>query len=508
MDIAGDGAVAEADGRHAGLSSAAAPIRVPRLGARRTAAWLAIALLVFAYYLGLATQFAYEPWPATSGGFVFNSQLRALLAGRLDIDPGVIGNEGFVRDGKTYTYFGIWPALLRLPVATQLWRDWTTLSCVCAATLAALALLAASTANMRRTDPTLTRAILLALAASFVLSGPQVELLGKPSFYVEAVLWAYASACLFLYTALPLLFGGPVTRGRLAALAACAALALLARVSTGLALYAATSAFACALTWRRVEDPARCIRCLLPAALILLSAVLVTAAVNAGRWGNPLEFAPLALNHYYAAYPPRLERLASHGAFAPARIPDGLSYYAAPGWFLDAAPGSARATRVAKLFDEPEGPPLGIPQTQGLWLSLALIGAAALASSRTAIVFSTGVAAIATGLAVGPLLIASYHYLAFRYRAEFAPTILLFGLIGFHTLQGRLVLYAARLRALLLAFTLAASAAQILQAHAALRAYACTPLGSYVAARQAVLACLGAPSSRELDAAPPHVPSD
>ncbi len=78
--------MAEADGRHAGLSSAAAPIRVPRLGARRTAAWLAIALLVFAYYLGLATQFAYEPWPATSGGFVFNSQLRALLAGRLDID--------------------------------------------------------------------------------------------------------------------------------------------------------------------------------------------------------------------------------------------------------------------------------------------------------------------------------------------------------------------------------------------------------------------------------------
>ena len=62
--------------------------------------------------------------------------------GRFDVDPSSIGFEGFVRDGRTYAYFGVLPALLRWPLL--IWPrfagvDFTALSCAIAATLAAIA---------------------------------------------------------------------------------------------------------------------------------------------------------------------------------------------------------------------------------------------------------------------------------------------------------------------------------------------------------------------------------
>ncbi|HEX2576037.1 MAG TPA: hypothetical protein VHK88_06785 [Aquihabitans sp.] len=55
---------------------------------------------------------------AQARGFaeVFDLQARALLDGRLAVPEGSLGFEGFVIDGRTYAYFGIFPALLRLPV--------------------------------------------------------------------------------------------------------------------------------------------------------------------------------------------------------------------------------------------------------------------------------------------------------------------------------------------------------------------------------------------------------
>jgi hypothetical protein len=56
---------------------------------------------------------------ALAGGIFsgfFDAQARALLDGHLDVPSGALGIEGFVHDGKTYTYFPPWPAVLRLPV--------------------------------------------------------------------------------------------------------------------------------------------------------------------------------------------------------------------------------------------------------------------------------------------------------------------------------------------------------------------------------------------------------
>lgn len=56
---------------------------------------------------------------ALGGGYFsnfFDDQARAILDGHLDMDPQSLAIEGFVHDGKTYTYFPPFPALLRLPI--------------------------------------------------------------------------------------------------------------------------------------------------------------------------------------------------------------------------------------------------------------------------------------------------------------------------------------------------------------------------------------------------------
>ena len=49
-------------------------------------------------------------------GNFYDAQARALLAGHLDVPARALYFEGFRIHGKTYTYFGLWPAVLRMPV--------------------------------------------------------------------------------------------------------------------------------------------------------------------------------------------------------------------------------------------------------------------------------------------------------------------------------------------------------------------------------------------------------
>jgi hypothetical protein len=46
----------------------------------------------------------------------YDLQGRRLLDGHLDVPDGSLGIEGFIHGGKTFMYFPLWPAILRLPV--------------------------------------------------------------------------------------------------------------------------------------------------------------------------------------------------------------------------------------------------------------------------------------------------------------------------------------------------------------------------------------------------------
>ncbi|WP_205665031.1 hypothetical protein, partial [Acetobacter cibinongensis] len=42
----------------------------------------------------------------------FNSMMDHMLHGRFDVDPYCVQKEGFLRNGRVYAYWGIFPAFL------------------------------------------------------------------------------------------------------------------------------------------------------------------------------------------------------------------------------------------------------------------------------------------------------------------------------------------------------------------------------------------------------------
>jgi hypothetical protein len=56
---------------------------------------------------------------ASPDGFASNFydlQARAMLHGHLYITNGALGDEAFIHAGRQYTYFGLFPSLLRIPI--------------------------------------------------------------------------------------------------------------------------------------------------------------------------------------------------------------------------------------------------------------------------------------------------------------------------------------------------------------------------------------------------------
>lgn len=86
---------------------------------RRVASGVGAAVGGLAFFLTLFNYGTNPGRTAVAGGFLgnfFDLQARAFLDGRVDMAPGSLGIEGFIHDGKTYTYFPPFPALLRMPV--------------------------------------------------------------------------------------------------------------------------------------------------------------------------------------------------------------------------------------------------------------------------------------------------------------------------------------------------------------------------------------------------------
>lgn len=244
--------------------------------------------------------------------------------------------------------------------------------------------------------------------------------------YHEAILWAWALAMLFIRLALPTVQGrDAATWHRLCALGGCAGLCLLTRSSTGVGLYLATGLILLfglvadrrASAWRRVWAPS----CVLGVFLVL------TGLVNQGRWGNPLVFANLRMQTILVEeWPERLARLERHGLFDWHRLDIGILYYMLPLWTPQLERALPIESRLDELFDGIERPAASLLLTDPAWCLLSALGIIAIVRRRA----RTGETLVAAALAVLPTMMLIAWYLAFRYRIEFAPLLVLLSLIG------------------------------------------------------------------------------
>ncbi|WP_313535942.1 hypothetical protein [Sphingomonas sp.] len=350
----------------------------------------------------------------------FNSMLDHLLHGRFDVDPRIVGREGFTINGQVMAYWGILPALLRLPMT--LFPGWRMLDFTIGSCLVALAGMVATKLwtirLIRRELPALPDWLYRATLVVLLLSGAQTCFL-RFSLYQEVCLWAALWGALFVAAAIHAQLRG-LGRGALLVMALVAGLAMLTRVSLGIGLVAA---FGGVLLVEMVRSRADLRNGLAAAGLPVLLLVLfglITAGVNIGRWGDPFTFADYHYYNYNAWYPDRMVRMAEQGLFNLHRVPFGLVYYFAPIWVLQGADGQLLldATR-AKWIDAAELPPSSFLLTDPLLLALGAL--AILGWMRHANADRARGVAVALGLSIPAGLMLCAVSMNFRYRLDFYP---------------------------------------------------------------------------------------
>lgn len=407
-------------------------------------------------YLVLITDIGFLLPPSLAErDFILNSMLDHMLRGRMDVDPAIVGQEGFTRGGRVYAYWGVLPALLRLPFAwLPGWQqiNFTPWYCAAAVTLGLWAKL--WTLRLVATEyPALPRWLIRTTIVALVLSGAQIAFL-RASIYQEVCFWAATFGALFVAGAVHGLLRG-FTRTTLTVMALACAGALLTRVSVAVGLFAAFGMLALVHLWRSRRDLIGYARSHAPAAAILLVAILATALINQARWGDPLTFADYSLYNFNITYPDRLDRTVRYGLFNLERLPFGLVYYFLPFWAVTGADGQLLLSGMRdRLIDAVELPPSSFFLTDPLLLALAAAGVIALVARRARQwPLRTDAALVLLGLAAAPLLMLTAISMNFRYRMDFYALIEFAAVLGLIALAHARWIHTARARRWLIGAT-------------------------------------------------------
>ena len=171
---------------------------------------------------------------------IYDAQAHSLLGGHWDIPRDKLGFEAFVIGGRTYTYLGVWPTILRLPVAAV--TDSLDGRLTQVSLLLAFAVLLVATGRLLwrvrslvRIGVKVTRAERIAVATFMLVVGAGSVVLflaSRPVVYHEAELWGAAWSVAAFASILG--FVGKPGRRALAWSGICTGLALLSRSSVAL----------------------------------------------------------------------------------------------------------------------------------------------------------------------------------------------------------------------------------------------------------------------------------
>jgi hypothetical protein len=424
-------------------------VRLPR--------WLGVAALiavVAAYYFVLLSNGTMQIFAPELLDKVFDSMRLHLMHGEFDIDSKEIDFEATHINDKTYTYFEVFAALLRLlalPFTDLVRAHLARLSCLAQRSFSLPCNCGLSLSSTPACPP---RAGKLRISASWwpppVLSGPQIYLLAFAEVYDEAILWAGAMAVAFNLVVLRAALGPGLRSSDLAWLAVFAGLAFNTRSSIGIGLYIATFLLVVRAAWRRHSErlsasPSRSVAAsiggvvgdrglVLPLGILAVLAVAV-GFVNFGRWGNPFAFSRPAHNYNLLQRDPKALRMFdTYGAFNLSRVWISALYYATGiPWLLKSVPPFAELLQ-ARYF-RIEAPPLTPLLTNPLTIFLAGIGLYRLLwkpdmrGDTVAILRLTLI-----GHVVMILILFAFLALTLRYRFDLAPFMTLAAFVGYRSL--------------------------------------------------------------------------
>ncbi len=408
-------------------------------GATRRAARIGTAIAVVAFVL-LAT--GGRPWelfargPFTSD--FYDAQAYALSRGHLDVDPQVASIEGFVVGGKTYLYYGIVPALARLPFAAFTDAFDGRLVVLSMAAALAVGCLAAARLLQRARRASSASPCRLAggrgsPAASRPPSGSRRRCCGcrrAPSCTTRPSCGARPSPSSASNGSSR---GGPRCRSRdLVWASVVAALALSTRGSSGIGPALALGGLAVVVAWRRAWRDA---------GLVVVAAavpVALYALVNALRFGTPFSvpFDRQVLNDFSATR--RAAMADNHDTlFGVKFLPTALVQYLRPDTVTPRALApwlswNGRADVIGGVTFDTVDRSASLPVTAPAFVVAAVVGV--VATIRRRLPASWGMALLAAAAAVVPTL--TIAFIAQRYLADFVPVLVVGAAVGVPVVAG------------------------------------------------------------------------
>jgi len=362
---------------------------------------------------------------------VFSDLAAGFLQGRIDLPAGSFDSESIDIDGRRTSYFGPWPAILRILLVplVPLWRNAGSLPMIFAVAAYAagaawltLQLHARMRAAMPVGAPSGPDAQLALCLVATLLGGSLLIVGGRGYVYHEALAWGVAGATIGAAAAVRF-FGAP-GKGALLIFTMAALVAAHSRVTS----FAWLCAFVTVLGFvhlrqRRFERPALAAFAPMGGALVVIA--LTVLLWNHMRFGNALVFVPIE-RHY--GHP--VERLAHFGisTFAASNVPDRFwRYFVELPGLSDTFPYlEFNTSPLSYARDDIIEPYVNFLVANAGLVIVALIG-------LTAKAFYRGRSGLVTAAALS--LVTLFPVLGFvgvteRYVAELIPSLVVFACVG------------------------------------------------------------------------------
>lgn len=378
----------------------------------------------------------------------YDLQTRAIFHGHLWLANGAIGIEAFVHGGHEYTYFGLFPSLLRIPIllvtsrfdgklsAPSLLTAWTLTGVLAAMLMWRVRILIRGETALGRLE-----AVALGVLEATILSGTVFVLLAStPYVFSEDIAW---SICLTVGSLFALL--GVVERpswGRIILSFVFVLAANLDRATTGWACVVAAVLIGIWFGIGRLRREQR--RWCLPLIGVGVIPLLVGCAVNYAKFGvlfgvSNFEQIWTHVNAYR-----RVFLAANHNAeegviFVPSNLlaylrPDGIRW--TPNFPFVTLPGSPPAALGGVLFDR-RYRTASLTASSPLLVALSIWGLIVAFKPRpVGRVALTRILLLSAGAAGAALLL--WGYIAPRYLGDFVPFLVLAGAVGMIDIWRRL----------------------------------------------------------------------
>lgn len=372
---------------------------------------------------------------------VYTYQASSMLHGHLWMRPSNLGIEGFVHDGRSYTYFGIFPSLLRLPfvaifgthgnanyTAGSMFLAWTATAIFTALLIWRLRLMTRGHAALHRLEAASYGVLLASILGGSVI----VFLASSPWVYNEDFAWSIALSIGVFWSLLGVI--DSPTWGRIAGSGALILAASLNRLTAGWACVIAALAIGAWFWLSKRHTGNR--QWVLPVVAIGMIPLIVSCAINYAKFGLPFGL-PMADQVWAQVNAHRRDFLAANGgkAFSFSFLPSTLNAYLNPlnlsvsgVWPYVQLPSTLPRIIGSATFDQTY-PTASIPATMPLLTGLGIWGLVCTLRPRPHGRIAE-VRFVLIPAVIGCAGVLLWGYIANRYMADFMPLIIVAASVG------------------------------------------------------------------------------